>query len=461
MLPIVVSWRACLEWFASVRGSRPLPALPALVAAGLLAQAAAAQPASPSPRPEFLPPTQLTPFVVKGERLSISILARTRADRRYAETFAEDVMEVVYATVEKSAGAGLVIIGEKGEPHPIFVFRKFVELAEANQLEPGVAARAKEASELMRGWQQRLHLDEAAKQGLPLETFLKALPLPLEGVASKLYQLAWEERFDERRVEQKLRSLTAADLAADQLSRFDWVFYLPPREAAGEAIDAIVPAVLKKEKVGFFKRAAVRSAMVVFAPAIKKAVEAARKGMLFTSVLRARSGYSDEDIHHLTRAYVRVLMPDFKFNDSTTRQRAIEAIEAQKIANAEHARNPFVSPNRLAEFDPVAYAKFAGAYGEKQEATHRFARSGDGFTWQYRDQKPRPYFPAGDRLLVSENGKSTIEFLVDDAGVVTGAEERWHRRRRTLVRASAAPEKPARSEARKTSSRAGATAAER
>jgi hypothetical protein len=426
-----------------------------------LARAAEAPLENAPARTEFMPAIQLAPFVVKGEKLSISILARTKADRRYAEKFAEDVMEVVYATVEKSAGAGLVIVGEEGEPHPVFVFRKFVALAEANQLDPAVAPRAGEVSAMMRSWEQRLHLDAAARDGLPLETFVKALPFPLEGVASKLYQLAWAEGFDEQRVEQKLRSLVPTDLAGDQLARFDWVFYLPPREAFDEVKKEMMPTVMKKSKAGFLKRATVRSAMVVFAPAINKAVEAARKGMLFMTVLRARSGYSDDDVMQLTRVYVRVLMPDFKFNDSNTRQRAIDAVEGQKIANAEYAKDPFVSPKRLADYDPATYAKFDGGYAEKDETTHHFARSGATFTWQYREQKPRFFFPAGERLFVAENGRMTIEFLVDEAGAVTGVEERWHRRRRTLMRATAAPSNAPQSEGRKTTRAASAKAAGR
>lgn len=412
-----------------------------------LVRAADVPAAKNAPRPDLLPAIELAPFVVKGEKISISILARSRGDKSYAEKFAEDVIQVADAALEKSPGAGLVIIGDKGEPHPVFLFRKFVAMAEAGQLDPAVAARATEASKLMREWQQRLMLDDAAKQGMPLETFLKALPLPLEGVASKLYQWAWAEGFDDKRVEQKFRSLTLADFGRDQLARFDWVFYLPPREAAGEVIKEMVPVMLKKEKVGLLKRAALRSAMVVFAPAIRKAVESARKGMLFMTLLRARSSYSQEEIQQLTRAYVRVMMPDFKFNDGNTRERAIQAVEAQKIANAEYAKDPFVSPTRVAEFDLEAFAAFEGSYAEKDApAQHRFVRTADGVAWQFLAHKPRPYFPAGDRLFVSENGKNTLRFLVDETGAVTGVEERAHRHRKTFQRATLPPVDPERPE---------------
>ena len=168
-----------------------------------------AVPGMAGPRADFEPAIELAPFVVKGQRLSISILARTKADRRYAEQFAESVIEVASVALEKSPGAGLVIVGEEGEPHPVFVFRRFIELAEAGQLEPGVAARASEATATLRDWQERLNLGEAIKQGLPFDTFVKALPLPLAGIGSHLYQLAWTEGFDEARVTEKLRQLTA------------------------------------------------------------------------------------------------------------------------------------------------------------------------------------------------------------------------------------------------------------
>jgi len=415
--------------------SRLSPRLLALLALVFSATALAQTPApADAPRDDFLNLVVLEPLVINGEPLSISILARTKADRRYAEKFADDVIEVVYATLDNSPGKGLVIIGEEGEPHPIVVFRQFVALAETHQLDPDVAARATQLVEAMRAWERRLNFEEAAKDGLPIETFLNALPLPLEGIGSKLYQIAWAEGFEPRRLDAKLRSLTPAELENDQLSRFDWVFYLPPRNAFRDVMKAVVPVIMKKEKMGPMKRAAVRSAMVVFAPAIRKGVESLRKGMLFFTVFRARSSYGDDDIAELSRAYAQVLMPDFKFNESSAHDRAVAAIEAQKLANLEYAKDPFVSPRRLEAFDPESFAPFVGDYAEKSETTHRFARDGRTFTWQYRDQDPRPFYPAGERLFVSENGKMTLEFLLDDTGAVTGVEERWPRKRNTVPR---------------------------
>lgn len=231
-------------------------------------------------------------------------------------------------------------------------------------------------------------------------------------------------------------------MKADKLARFDWVFYLPPKEAAGEVIDSLLPEMLKKQKMGFFKRATVRSSLVVFAPAVRKAIESARKSMLFMTVLHARGGHSEDDVRALTRAYVRVLMPDFKFNDFSTQERAITAVQDQLAANAEYAKNPYVSPSRLTTFDLAAYVPFAGEYGPPDGPARRFASTAAGFTWQYREAKPRPMFPAGERLLVSEDGRMTLRFQVDDAGAVTGVEERWHRGGRTLPRMPAATREP-------------------
>ncbi|MCF3649711.1 hypothetical protein [Synoicihabitans lomoniglobus] len=389
---------------------------------------------------EFMPDVQLAPFVVNGEPLAISIHARTKRDRRYAEDFAEEVIAVAHETLNGSTGRGLVIIGRQDEPHPIFVFRQFLAMAEANELDPAVAKSATELTRIMQDWRKKMNMDDEEKNEedaleLNMDNVITALPLPLEGVASKLYQIAWKENFEVDRIDQKLRVLTAADLADDQFSNFHWVYYLPPRNAFNQALKEILPAAMKKEKMGIFKRAALRSAIFVFKPAIKKAVEGMRKGMLFMTVMHARTDYSDEDIMALTGAYVEVLMPDFKFNGGTEHQRAVEAIEAQKIKNEEYARNPFITPDRLTTFDAATYSAFEGEYVlDSKKATHWFKRDGDTYTWTYQEDEPRTFHPAGERLLVKDDGKMTIEFQVDETGTVTGVEERWHRRRQMVAK---------------------------
>jgi hypothetical protein len=405
---------------------------------------------------DFGKDVQLAPFVVKGQKLSISIHARTKGDRNYAQDFAEEAVGIAYETMGKSTGAGLVIIGREGEPHPVVVIRKFLAMAAAGQLDPSMAAKTGELEAFMARWQTMLNMDqpdddddddEGKDFKITFDMIMPALPLPLEGVASKLYQVSWAEGFDDTKVEQKLRTLTATELASDTLSKYDWVFYLPPRNAYVGVQNELMNGVMKKERMGFMKRAAIKSALLVFKPAVKKAVEGFRKGMLFMAVLRARSGYNQGDIKYLTMAYTNVLMPDFKFNGGTERVRALEAIEKQKVKNAEYAKDPYISPARLATFDPAAYAPFEGDYnvrvgkdGKPTRPSRVLARKDDGYVWQTsRSRKPRLYYPAGERLIVSADGKMTVEFKLDDHGVLTGAEERWERGRHTVPRKAAVP----------------------
>ncbi len=426
------------------------PTLRSWFAAGCAAFFAIAAAATDKPEPEAKPAdafgkdVQLAPFVVNGQKLSISVHARTKSDRRYGEEFGEEVVGIAYETLSKSTGSGLVIVGREGEPHPVVVMRKFIALAEAGQLDPSVRARMGDLSAKLADWKKLMRMDDendADKEfKITFDMIMPALPLPLEGFASKLYQISWAEGFDEAKVEKKLRSLTMADLEGDTFAKYDWVFYLPPRNAYVAVQDAVMTQVMKKEKMGLMKRAAVKSALFVFKPAIKKAVEGFRKGMLFMTVLRARSDWSKEDIRYLTQAYTNVLMPDFKFNGGTERQRALEAIEKQKGVNAEYAKDPFVSPARLKTFEPLDYAKFEMAYGKIEIGKDKkpgkpnrvFVRQDNAtWVWEYRRGKPTILHPAGERLFVSENGKLTVEFKVDEHGAVTGAEERRERYRYT------------------------------
>jgi hypothetical protein len=411
-----------------------------------IATVAAPARSSAKPGPEFAPDVQLAPFVVKGEALTISIHARTKADRRYAERFAEEVIAVAHETLERSTGRGLVIVGRDGEPHPLLVFRRFCELYDRGELRPGWSLASEQLNAQFAEWRVRMGGGEN-NEGPPIDfdLILEAVPVPLEGVASKLFQVAWAEQFDPARVDDRFRSLTAADLESSELANYHWVFYLPPKHAFDRVLKRVLPKVLAHEEIGLFKRAAIRSALVVMRPAIKKAIEGMRKGMLFMTVWRARSNDSKEDINELTKVYVKVLMPDFKLNGHTEHARAVEAVEAQKRANAAYALDPFVAPPRLTAFAPEDYASFLGDYSDqepdkrgKRETTHRFHPTDGHYLWQYRDHPPSPFYPAGPRLLVNEKAAMTIEFQVDDTGAVTGVEERWVRRRKTVPRVGVA-----------------------
>ena len=289
------------------------------------------------PKDDFGPSIELAPFVVNGEKLSVYIHARSKKDRRYAEELAEEVIKVVNEAVTKETGKGLVIMGKKGEPHPIFVFRKFLALAEAGKLDPALAARAPELSGMLNHWQDgidnnntiRIEADGDAED-LDFDKIVTALPLPLEGMGAKLYQLAWAEGFDEAKVEARLKTLKAGDLDGTMLARFDWVFYLPRRGALEEAIDDIIAEAVTKEKLGFFERAAVKSVMLFVKPMIRKAIEGLRQGVMFQTVVQARTPYDPDEVATLTGAYLNVLMPGQKDQPAgTEHERAVRALRQQ------------------------------------------------------------------------------------------------------------------------------------
>ncbi len=415
----------------------PRTLLSCLLTAAALAATSVAEPVSP---PEDELPLQLAPFVVNGDALAVTIHARNSGDRRYAEKFSDEVLRVAYDTLEgtSSPGRGLIIVGDEGEPHPLWIFRKFLAMAEAGQLQPAVAARATELQATLAKWEEKIDLgSEESDIGLTFDLVVPALPFPLEGLGTAIYQVAWIHEFDVEQVEFAFHDLTAADLENNRLARFHWVYFLPPKNAFDRVIDVVLPNVMAKEEMGFFTRAAVRGALVVFKPTIRKAVEGVRKGLLFRSILTTRSEWSEDDIDGLTEAYINSIMPDFKFNDgrNATHARAMEAIEEQKVKNAEYAKDPFISPERLADFDRAGYARFVGDYQDTDadEVTHRFRITEDGaFHWTYKEQDPMVFHPAGPNLLVIEDGKMTIEFLEDEHGALTGVEERWKRRRKTV-----------------------------
>ncbi|MEJ1972082.1 MAG: hypothetical protein WDM96_06310 [Lacunisphaera sp.] len=131
----------------------------------LLGAAGAAEPAAPKPArgaDNFMPFVELAPFVVNGKQLAISVYARSKRDRRYAEDFAEEEVKVVYESVTESTGKGLIIIGRKGEPHPVFVFRKFLALAKEGKLDPAVAARGPELFSMLDHWKSTADTKDSA-----------------------------------------------------------------------------------------------------------------------------------------------------------------------------------------------------------------------------------------------------------------------------------------------------------
>jgi hypothetical protein len=332
-----------------------------LIVARVVAQPAAA----PATKEEFSSLVKLAPFVVSGKSLAISIYARTRSDRRYGEQFSEGVVKVIHEAVTESTGKGLVIIGAKGEPHPSLVLRKFLALANDGQLDVTVAARGPELAAMMERWRHAFddEKSDAAKEDddLPMdfEQIFTALPLRLEGVGAKLYQLAWEETFDDARVEAKLRGLRPGDLERrDLFKSFDWVFYLPPKGVFDRVLDDLIATALKQEQLGFFARTAVKGVLLVIKPKIRRAIEGMRQGMMFTTVVEAQTSFGEKEVSALADAYVAVLMPFVEKKElppgRTEHERAVNAVRAQLQKNA-------VKPKPLPEPEPTATANLTPA----------------------------------------------------------------------------------------------------
>jgi hypothetical protein len=318
--------RAAIPFLAPVRAA----GLILLVLAGLLTARAAA----PGPE-EFSRLVKLEPFVVQGKQLTLSIHARSGRDRRYAQGFAEEVIRVVYEAVTPETGKGLVIIGAKGEPHPIVFFRKFQALAAAGQLDPAIAARAPELDALILHWRHSVQSERKSgdREDLEFERIVTALPLPLDGLGAKLYQLAWVEEFDDARVDARLRALKPADLEQRSLfANFDWVFYLPPKYAFDQVLDDLVSDAMKEEKAGFFARMAVKGVMLAVRPKIRHAIEGVRQGLLFQTIVATRAHLPPDQVDALMDAYVEAVVGDDdevreKFHGNE-HERAVQAVRA-------------------------------------------------------------------------------------------------------------------------------------
>lgn len=302
-----------------------------------LAAVASAAEVAP-PKDDFSRLVQLAPFVVKGQQLAVSIHARSGGDRRYAEGFAEDVMKVVYEAVTDRPGKGLVIVGKKGEPHPIVFFRQFLALAEAGKLDPAIAARGPELFSMLNHWQHEVGEGNAADKAgggevdMEFDQIVTALPLPLEGIGAKLYQLAWAEKFDEAKVEARLRALRAADLERDLFAHFDWVFYLPPKGAFDRVLDEIVAAEMKEEEAGLLARAAVKTVMLVVKPKIRAAMEVMRRGVMLSTVAQARGGCGKDEASALMAAYVESQIDEDGNRPAkgSDHERAVQAVREAK-----------------------------------------------------------------------------------------------------------------------------------
>lgn len=413
---------------------KQLYSLPFLLLCGLVLAFSTAN-AQSSKRPDFSDYYELEPFQVTGEEIPITVFARNSGDRRYAARLAHKVVEVAYLTIESSPGSGLVIMGKSGEPHPLFIFERFLERSKAEDAPPEMKRLGEELDKTLNAWEEKIHFeDEGGDEEMPfeMETVIPAFPIPLNGIAAELYLLAWQEEFDTKRVDQRLSSLSVEDLEASQFSEFNWIFYLPPKNALNKALKEILPAAMKAEKMGFMKRMLIRGAVATFKPLIRDAMEGLRKGVLYWSVLDSTEQFEKEDLDLLAQSYIESQMPKGKIIPGNKQERGIEAVMAQKKENEEYARDPFVVPELLEEYQVSNYTRFTGEYGAANHRSKRFFVDDKTFYWQEGDDEPIAFQPASDLLLVSEKNDITIEFSRDEFGQYSSVELRKGRGRWTF-----------------------------
>ncbi len=295
----------------------------------------------------------------------ISIFAEKSGQRQYAERFAESVYEAAYETTGESAGKGLVIIGNFDDPHPILLIKKYIDIAESSGAAVEGSFFGGMLEKAIDKWEEA---DEEMQKeiGMDIESVAYVIPMPLEPAMLNLYLTAREVEFDEAEIEKRFGELEPGALRFGDFERFDWVIYLPPKNAIDQVIKDVLPHAMEKEKLGFFKRTLVRGAVFTFKPVIRDAMEGFRKSLLYGAILRATSDFTDEDIDLLTEAYLGSLMPRGNVVPGKKKDRSLEAIREQLEENRAYAADPSARPESVIPDDPELASRYVGDYADPQ-----------------------------------------------------------------------------------------------
>lgn len=363
----------------------------------------------------------------------ISIFAEKKGDRAYAERIAETVYEAAYETTGESAGKGLVIIGNYEDPHPIVLIKKYMEFAEEGDREEYGAFVNALLDKAPVKWEEA---DEKLEEeiGMDVESIAYVIPMPLQPAILNLYLAAREEGFEEEAVERRFRTIKPLDLSFGDFTKYDWVVYLPPRDAIDRAIKDVLPHVMKREKLGFFKRTLIKGAVFTFKPAIRDAMEGVRKSLLYEAILKATSDFGEEDIEALTEAYRDALMPKGKIVGRNKSERSLEAIREQLEENEAYALDPFIPPSETIPEDPGLAARYEGEYVDSQGRTLAVFQEEGLLHYRREDRDPIPLNRVSEDLYTTDNREMTIEFLADRDGAYSEAEMRRKRWRKTILR---------------------------
>lgn len=359
----------------------------------------------------------------------ITIFTESGSQRRYAARFAEKVYEAAYETTDEPAGKGLVIIGNLDQPHPVMLVKKYLDIAKENERATDTLNFGPILNQALIGWEEAE--EQVRKEaGVDIESIVYVAPLPLEGAVYSLYMTAKQVEFDEAKVRQQFAELSVKEVVDSGFDKFDWVIYLPPRNAIDKVIREVLPAAMKAQKIGFFKRALARGAVFTFKPLIKDAMEAVRKGMLYESILRSTSDLNEGDIKAFSNAYLEALMPKGSLIPGKKKDRSLEAIRQQKIKNEEYAKDPFIVPEERIELDISLYPKYEGEYVlHKRPSAKIFIKEGS-LNFQRGNNKPHRMEPASETLFVADSGRLTIEFQEEKDSHFEKMElrrERWRR----------------------------------
>ena len=365
----------------------------------------------------------------------VSIFAKNESLRRYGERFSKTVYDAAYETTGEPAGKGLVIIGNPKHPHPIMLIKKYLEIGgvEGSTLDAlGIAPELREALE---GWEEA-EKEVKKEVGVDVESIVHVIPMPLEGALLNLYLVAREADFDEERIDERFADLSVSELQFGDFEKYDWVIYLPPKNALDKVLKEVLPKAMKKHKIGFFKRALVRGAVFTFKPLIRDAMEGVRKSLLYDAILKSTSDLNKGDREALTEAYREALMPRGKLIPSGSRKQsaAFDAIREQKKKNAEYAKDPFVAPEATIEMNPDSYSRFEGVYLWDEKKTVSVYQENSALYYKNGDDDPIMIRPTSEKLFVTEKKDMTFEFLANQNGEVSKIELRKERWRKTIHR---------------------------
>lgn len=345
----------------------------------------------------------------------ISIFAEKAGQRSYAERFAESVYEAAYATTGESVGKRLVIMGNYPQPHPILLVKHYMDIAESTEglvtgpLFEGTMGKA------MKDWEEA---DQSMQDeiGMDIESIAYVIPMPLQPVILNLYLAAREEGFEEDKVAERYSTLKPLEARFGDFEKYDWVIYLPPKNAIDRAMKDVLSHVMKKEKMGFFKRSVVKGAVFTFKPLIRDAMEGVHKSLLYESILKSTSDLGEGDIGELKGAYMGPLMPRGRAIPRDKDKKSVKAVKEKLAELNQYQSDPYAAHTNVQEGLPKNIVAIVGEYRGKEDGRVKvFIEDKQLFMKEYNRGEVR-LWAVSDSLFTTEDRQKTIEFVFEEDG---------------------------------------------